>query len=317
LVIWATGALDNDLSVLSEDYHLSIKLERSEELLRAWLDNGVQVLLLLPEQLKLAASLTSQLVTDRKVRNLEEAIAAINAIEPKTVGDGSVNSGRHPALRHPLLLAGAAILFSTMLLWQFAILPPAEPSVDAGTTELAIPAEPEMEDHTESRKHVEIVSSAAPSPISQLPRVTEDAVSPTMAPPNLRSGLADLPMLVLEYAPDGANCRSLLFGDGALRRSDISVVDGMLHAVVEGDVCGLRFHLPAVASGSAEIMLPVALADLILPSDRALGFLLAPGEDRRFRLKALLPMRINADVGVTQSGYERVQVSLVIESKKK
>jgi hypothetical protein len=208
LVIWATGALDNDLSVLSQDYHLSTKLERSVAHVREWLDNGVPVLLLLPEEVKLDAFLTSPLITVQRVQNLAESIAAIKAIEPEPVDDGSVISAlQKPARRYPLRLTGAAILFLTMVLWLFEILPPAKTANDARTTELVILAKPETEDHAEARNQVEIVSSAAPSPSPQLPRVTEDVVSQPVAPPHLGTELADLPMLVLEYAPEGANCR--------------------------------------------------------------------------------------------------------------
>lgn len=322
LVVWATGALDNDLSVLSQHYHLSAKLERSEQLLQSWLDRGVPVLLLLPEEIKRTDSLMGPLVTDRKVRDLSAAIAAIAAMQPKAMVTSPVIGALQPAQRRQLLVAGMAALLLSAAYWLSTGLLPTVTANQLEGNDAAILAAPGTDEEARSPPLELAEADPALDPVSAQPpvqprrstsglSVPEDVATPVVAFTALVS-----PRIILEQAPQGAVCRSVLFGETAPQRVDLIDVEGMFHAVADGDMCGLVFYLPESASEVADIILPPALTDLILPSDRQARFSLAPGEEQLFRLRARLPARIEADVGMPRFGRDPVQFRLIIENRR-
>lgn len=319
LVVWATGALDNDLSVLGQDYHLPTKLECSEALLKAWLDRGVAVLLLLPEEVTSTGSLMCPLVTVRKVRDLAEAIAAIEEMRPSVQDDEPVISAPKPARRPQHLLAGAAVLMLTGLIWASAELPLTGTANDLEAMEEVISAAPGMVEEASSPHLGEAETDPAPdlaiAQPSEQPRLSTPEASPIEGPSAAVAGTVSVGFLkiVLEQAPEGSSCRSVLFGETVPQRDDLIAVEGAFHASTDGNLCGLGFHLPQTAPAAAQIELSPALADLIIPSDRHVRFSLAPGEYRLFRLRARLPARIEGSVIVTGFGDDPHRLQVAIE----
>jgi len=318
LVIWATGALDNDLSVLPQDYHLATKLDRSAAMLNGWLDRGVPVLLLLPEEVDVSAALRHPRVSLHRVKALAEAITVIETRQPLVGESGPVISAPKPARRRQLVLAGAAGLMLSALFWLFAGSPPAGTANETAVLELAslpAPATPEVADIRQPDAGESAFDPAGDHRPEREPRFPAATARPEVVAASAPEAVsAVLPRLILEHAPDGGSCRSVLFGEDAPRRAELIAVEGAFQAVAAGDLCGLAFHLPGNAMDAAEIMLPPELAELILPSDRQARFMIAPGENRRVRLRAVLPARIEAEVTVTfRTGRDPVRLRVVIE----
>jgi hypothetical protein len=320
LVVWATGALDNDLALLGQDYHLPTKLERSAALLQYWLDRGVPVLVLLPQEVPRSASPMGPLVSVRQVRDLAEAIAAMRSAMPAI---GPVTSPAPSVRRRRILLAGTAALVLSAVVWLSAGLRPTGTANDLAVIDAAISAAPATAEEEARSAPLELATAApAPDPASAQPseprqRSQPDAPSPAdVSTPVVAAAELVFPRLVLAQAPEGSSCRSVLFGEMAPARADRIAEDGVFHAVVDGELCGLGFHLPQSGTEAADIMLPSALADLILPSDRQVRFSLAPGQDRHFRLRTGLPARIEVDVGMTRSGRDPVPFRVIIETRR-
>lgn len=313
LVVWATGSLDNDLSVLSHDYHLPTKLERSEAMLQSWLDRGIPVLLLLPGEVTLTASLTGPMVTARRVQGLSDAIAAM---QPTALDEGPVISTLQSVWRHPLLLVGTAALLLSAVFWlsagpqQTGAANDLEP-IDAGS--LAVPV---MVEEALSTQPALAPDGTGVKPSAQpQPPFHEASNKESHSGPITASATIVYPEIVLELAPAGSSCRAVLFSQTAPQRVDLIAVEGTFRAIADGDVCALEFRLPAIAANAADIRMSSALTDLLLPSDRQVHFFLAPGEDRRFRLRARLPARIETDVAVTRSGHDPEPLRVIIERR--
>lgn len=320
LVVWATGALDNDLSVLVRDYHLRPKLERSEGLLKEWRDRGVAVLLLLPEDVTLEAALTSSLVTVRRVRDLAEALTAIDETRPSGQDDGPEISTPQSARRRQVLISGAAVLLLSMMLWASAELPLTGPTndleeIDAARSEAPETLEVARSPHLEGAAADPARDPAAAGPLADLQR-SMDTASALNDASALLAGALDvvLPKIVLQQAPDGSNCRSVLFGETAPQRVELVADEGRVRAIADGDLCGLGLYLPESATAAADILLPPVITDLMLPSDRQVRFSLAPGEERLFRLRAQVPARIEADIVMRRSGHDPGDMRVIIET---
>jgi hypothetical protein len=318
LVVWATGALDNDLSVLSHDYHLSTKLERSEALLQSWLERGIPVLLLLPGEVALTASLTGPMVTAWRVQGLSDAIAAM---QPSALHEEPVISAPQSFRRRPLLLVGTAALLLSAVFWLSVGAPPTGTANDLEPIDAASLAEPVMVEEAPSPQPDGVQPALAldgtgvernerPQPPSQEALNKESRSTPVVG-----SDAVVYPEIVLEQAPAGSSCRAVLFSQAVPQRVDLIAVEGTFGAIADGDACALEFRLPDVAPEAADIRMSSALADLVLSSDRQVHFVLAPGEDRRFRLRARLPARIETDVAVTRSGHDPAPLRIIIERR--
>ena len=318
LVVWATGALDNDLLVLSHDYHLPTKLERSEALLQSWLDRGIPVLLLLPGEVTRTASLTGPLVTARRVQDLSDAIAAMQFGAPD---EEPLIRTTQSVRRRPVLLAGSAALLLSAVFWFSAGSPPTgiandlepidtAPFAARGTAEEVLSPRPDGAQKGLLIDGTEAQPSEQPLPPSREASLQEGPSGPVFGPV-----IVLYPEIVLEQAPAGSSCQSVLFGETAPQRVDLFAVEGTFRAIADRDVCALAFRLPDIAPEAAEIRMPSALTDLFLPSDRQVHFFLAPGEERRFRLRAQLPTHIETDVAVTRSGHDPAPFHLIIDRR--
>lgn len=319
LVVWATGALDNDLSVLSQDYHLPTKLERSAALLQSWLDRGVPVLLLLPEEVTRSSPTRDPRITELRVRDLSDAIAAIAGSQPKAPDTGPVSSAPRSASHRQLLLAGATVLLLTALFVPFTSLQPIGPVGEGGATDLANSDGERMAEEEILSAQVGVVeadpvlASTAAAPSEQARRSEDAELLSESEVAAAEPSPAVLPTLVLEQAPEGSSCRAVLFGETVPKRVEWIAVEGAFHAIADGDLCGFAFHLPETATYTAQIELSPAHIDLIIPSDRHVRFALTPGADRLFRLRAQLPARIEWAMSFTAPGYDLQQLQMVIE----
>ena len=328
LVIWATGALDNDLRILPQSYHLPTKLERSAALLEGWLERNVPILMLLPEDIQPARPLPQRRMATRRVSDLAGAIRAIGRAMPTDRNRGPTPARQRTGLRPGLLLVGFAGLSATVLLWPHLGPRITATATDPVLTEVPRPASIAIAENGETPPpdtaglaaplsvdvpNLEAVEAAASPTPDQEPGTADERSPDEAGSPLLASAAAILPRLILGQAPEGSSCRSVLFGAVAARREDRIALENAYRVSGEGELCAFGFHLPESAAGSVDMTLPAALVQLILPSDRRDRFRLEPGQDRVFRLRAGTPARIEADVALTSSDHGPMQLHLVLE----
>lgn len=275
LVIWATGALDNDLSILRRDYHLESKLEQSVSCLRDALGNGAQVLILLPEVFELPAPLDLSGVDCHRIVNFEAAERVLEgdpgyrrqqdvsgtALAKAPTAQGRVG-GEKDAL-WAVLIGLTAFLMVMLGDWQLGQY---QVTVSSG-------ADP-------------IVAETAP------PRVS-------VVPPDAEAEMSFVPRLVLEYAPEGGGCPAVLFGSVVPDRRELEPAENIYSVISWAELCGIGFRLSDAASSGVDIALPQSLMALVLSSDHRAQLRLLPGETEMLRFRAGQPDAFETEIRVT------------------
>ena len=276
LVIWATGALDNDLSLLRRDYHLGSKLEQSVGSLQDALRQGARVCMLLPEAVEVPAELDLAGVVHHRIEGFEAAVNFLagdpgflrlqDVSETALVG-GAAGRARASGAK---LAAGAFVIGVTaFLLWMAG-------DWRAGPRE-----------GTASTANDPFVMEAATVEVPVFPSdVGEDAPS--------------VPQLVLNYAPDEGGCAAVLFGSVVPDQRAMEPEGSAYPVISSTGLCGIGFRLPDAAPSDLEIALPQELSNFVLPSDRRARLRLLPGETQVLRFRAGQPTEFEMEIGVTR-----------------
>jgi hypothetical protein len=323
LVIWATGALDIDLRVLPEDYHLLAKLERSAAALITWFDRAVPVLVLLPDSVAPPHSLEHDRMTYHKVANLDESISAINAFRPQQRDNGLITSEPSPWLKKRLFLGGTAglALIALLGLVMDPVMINRLPSIKETST-------PAVADNggassngisettaAEARNSISLPSIQSTELPPVLPRTStpQDSSSDMTKKPSLILKSENFPNLILNYAPNGGSCRTVIFGETSPERQVQTALRGVFRSVVNNELCGFGFTLPKGSSKAVNITLPTSLIDLIILSDRQENVHVEPGDEPSFRLRAKVPEVIDSVLTVTIPGEQPAQLQILIE----
>lgn len=274
LVIWATGALDNDLSLLRRDYHLVSKLENSVGSLQDALRQGARVCMILPEAVELPADLNLTGVVHHRVDDFESAVNFL-ACAP---GFQRLQEVSETALAERAagwawtgvtkLAAGALMIgLATFLVWMV---------VDwrAG------PREP--------------IASTASNTVAMESGTAEVPVSPS----DLREDTSSVPQLVLDYATDEGSCAAVLFGSVVHEQRDLGPEGSAYPVFSSTGLCSIGFRLPDAAPSELDIALPQELLNRVLPSDRRAQLRLLPGETQMLRFRAGQPTEFEVEIGV-------------------
>lgn len=286
LLVWATGALDNDLHLLPQDYHLERKLHQSVACLQKVLKDGIRVLLILPESIALPPELQ---FPNLELHIVDDLAAAVEVLQDGLYFPG-VRSASYPLQSETnprrsrmvtrtfavlSILLGLITLFSfTAGNWGVNLQEGSEAGlVEPGPTEIDI----------------------ADVKISEVVPISAVSAGPS------QEG-QDLPTLVLEYAPVGGNCQAVLFGSRTPERRDLLPEAGAYPAIRLTGLCGIGFRLSEAASTSVEVMLPLDLSVLVLPSDLRPRLQLQSGETQMLRLRATLPDALDMQIGLLMTG---------------
>jgi len=309
LVIWATGALDNDLRVLAQDYHLATKLDRSQDLLNTWLDRAVPVLALVPQVTLPPEDLVRLGLSCHVVADFGEATAAVGrALIGKTPSEPA-ESQDQPAtpVRLRSFATGGFIGVALLSLLALMFLPGPQQAPDAEAAQI-------VETVTAPENQEEDAAAAKDTVLDAVVIVggLYGSGLETAAPENVLSDL--LPWLFLEHAPPGSSCRSVLFGASEALMTELQPTAEEFGQASSRQLCKIGFTLPDTASEPVEIVLPSALLDQILRSDRRGSVALQPGESRQFRMQADLPDTIEAEVGVTSAGADPMRLRIALRA---
>lgn len=287
LVIWATGALDNDLSLLRRDYHLGTKLALSADSLQKALHQGARVCLLLPEAVDLPAELAQPAVAHHRIADLDGAVTLLARYRmPRHAEDasqtdppqGAARRGR--AGRTVLAICAALIAVTALSSWFFA-----EWRAEPGEGRAAPSAEP-------------IAVAAPPVAVPSPPQETSAAPSSALR-------------LVLDYAPEGGSCPEVLFGSRAPDQRDLGPEGFAYPAIQSTGLCAIGFRLADAAPTGVDIALPQALLRLVLPSDQRAELRLLPGETHMLRFRAGEPAAFEIDIALLTELEERQILSIV------
>lgn len=268
LVIWATGALDNDLSVLRRDYHLGSKLEQSVGCLRDALGHGVRVLMLLPEAFDLPAQLDLSGVVRHRIVNFEAAERVLED-DPSFRRQQDVPGTAQRRVGGAKHAVGAVLIGITAFLiwmlgdWRFGQY---QDTVSSGADQIA--------------------TETAPPPVPVVPLDAGDKMS-------------FVPRLVVEYAPEGGSCPAVLFGSVKPDRRDLEPEGNTYPVISWAGLCGIGFRLPDAAPSGVDIALPQAFMTLVLSSDHRAQLRLLPGETEMLRLRAGQPDAFETEIEVT------------------
>ncbi|MEQ8366422.1 MAG: hypothetical protein RIB61_06915 [Roseicyclus sp.] len=309
LLVWATGALDNDLRLLPQDYHLARKLDQSAACLKEALNHGARVVLVVPEAIALPPDLKCPGPEIQVVADLDGAVKLfedrrhmqdLRAASQAGLSDRKPGWDRGVGLR----VAVASVLIGLIVFFLFVVgvrgVDPREATTlrvaEAGSSDIDI-ADAEV---------------AAVTSITSVPEAGSEAAGQggDVSAGGQPQDIEGLPRLVVEYAPDGSNCQAVLFGSLAPERRDLVFRAGTYPDFGLTGLCSIGFSLPDVASTGVELALPHDLLDLVLPSDRRASLWLVPGDTQMLRLRATLPELLDTRIGLNSGGEEAGALSL-------
>jgi len=334
LVVWATGALDNDLCVLQQSYHLETKLDHSSEMLETWFNKGVPILALLPQSMPPERPPERYSANYKKVVDFEASISAISRLISEARQAPPVRGGTPPSWRSGIFGAGLASVTTIALVWfvdaaamfgrtapSGQAIPSAQadmgieaPLLDAETPESALPFDEASQRREASTTPLQIINREATDLIAE---AELEVGNPTSAIDSDIEGLAKglqstLPALLLAYAPDSSNCRAVLFGSVEASLEVYLAGEDGYWAVPQGDLCWFGFSLPAGTPDAQEVMLPQSLLELVIASDRRQRFQLSPGDTSVFRLRNDIPASLEAEITITPTGAGAQTLARVI-----
>jgi hypothetical protein len=311
LVIWATGALDNDLRILAQDYHLATKFDRSQDLLKTWLDRAVPVVALVPEATLSPDDLVRARLSWHIVTEFGEATAvvgtALTGNEPSKPGD---RQGQPATLeRFRSLATGGFIGVALLSLLALIFAPGPQQAPDAGSAQTVETVTAPASRDEDTAVVADIVLDAGVSEAGH-----DGSGLEATAPESLLSDLAGVPRLILEHAPQGSSCRSVLFGSNRALLTELQAASEDFGVVSSRQLCSIGFTLPDTALAPVEIVLSPILLEQILRSDRRERIVLQPGESRLFRLQADLPRAVEAEVAVTPQGADPIRLRINLQA---
>ena len=300
VLVWATGALDNDLCVLQRDYHLGRKFEQSLEYLKDNLRNGAQVIVFLPNSVELPSDLYCGSLQLHVVTSFDAAILALeahlNSLEKEgfcetpskglrfrnnlfgTVASRVMVSFGLMAVVLLLLWVGGSDLMRASLVGSSAIL------LEAENNEYAPP---------ETARPMPEISDA----FADMGGQGEDASDNE---PN--QNVLALPVLELDYAPVDGSCQTVLFGSGSAERRNVAPDTTAYPDVRLNGLCAIGLSLPEATSSVFDVSLSESLLAVILPSDQSRSMSLRPGETKMLRLRAAVPDTLSGRIDFSIQG---------------
>jgi hypothetical protein len=287
LVIWATGALDNDLRLLRREYHLGTKLAMSVESLQEALRHGARICILLPEAVDLPAETDLPGVAHHRIKDLDGAVKVLARYRMSRYPDDASKTGlpqgaadRGRAGKTLLAVVAAVIAVTLLLSWRLG----------------------EWRAEPQGRR---AAPSAEPVAVEALP------VDEPSAPDDTAAAASFILRLVLDYAPEAGSCPAVLFGSIAPDQSDLGPEGFAYPAIQSTGLCAIGFRLPEAAPSGVDIAVPQALLRLVLPSDQRALLRLLPGETHMLRLRAGQPAAFEIDIELLSEPEESQVLSIV------
>ena len=247
LVIWSTGALDSDLQIIAQDYHLATKLAHSDARFAPCASQDARSVILLPAPLESTHGLPAlEHTRSHVIASLRDGMdrlrPLISSDQASPVPEVKTTVKTIPGW---VVALAFAVGLSTLSALYWGIHDPAQTFV-APLAEDTIPDEPD--------------------PVAQM----QDAGSTSQA---------ILPELVVHHAPEGTTCRAVLFGGREAQVSVHSASDGAFDTSELVMPCALGLRLDEAAEGSFAVQIDDALRMRILASDFRDDFVLAPGQE--------------------------------------
>lgn len=286
LVLWATGALDLDMAVIAQDYHLETKLSGSLCLLQALAEKETTcVVVLLPG----ATSLPDDLPDSIDVHHVDSFFAASQILLPTTTMENEMpGKPVRSRARWPIWggLGAVSVLSAIVLATAFL---PAQISQSSDTV-AQVGADKEqgmdfdlilVDDDT-----TVAVADTSPDPEHGIENEAKEASLPPEPPDD---ALALAPVLVLLRPQDNDSCVDVHFGNSEARRERLEATAESFQKSDITELCAIGFELPEHAPRSLTVALPEALVPHVTRSDRLTEFDLSPGDERLMRLTANLP----------------------------
>ncbi|MEP9390560.1 hypothetical protein [Mesorhizobium sp. KR9-304] len=290
VAIWATGAIQSDLSILPDIYHLKTKLESSRGALALHKANGIPLLVILPngEESRIIGTQIADLVAPATVSTLREAFDALAlflkpAISGLTIRPSALSTSRFSKARaiSKMTPRTAAVLVLVFLGMAIVYL--------AGSEIGALVAKPQM-----------AANGSAPAVSPGVPTNSPDQFKPVgtsegafLTPPD--DGIANTEteagqitlatgMSLVEYrAPKDSSCIEVLF---ELAVADKTVIEPSNQRFPESEssgLCALAFNHRHGAQ-VVEVEIEDSFYELVMKSDQVRTFRLHSGQPRMFRL---------------------------------
>jgi hypothetical protein len=293
LVVWATGAIGSDRTILEDDYHLETKREAS----RAFIDDlcgpGTAVLTLLPHIANAKAgnhdeegcvgvtSLTAAIAAlDTAIR--EKYPAEPCAVSMTTARASPRQSASGNAARRGGTARGVGLLVLVLMVgggsyWFWS----AEQSMGG---DAAIPE-----------------ALAVKGPADNADDNGEKFPAPTAA-------MTPQPLLriIAHRAPEGASCIDVLFGGIETQAQVLSAQDNVFPVIETDGLCALGFRVEGEAGGR-KLIIGDDVLSVILPSDRRNEFTLDTDAPTLLNLVARIPGPVSYRIIVrSEDGRETV-----------
>lgn len=300
LLVWATGALDLDMGVIVQDYHLERKLAASLGLLKAAVEKGCRVLVLLPDAAMLPEELEST-VALHQVTSVQEAIDIIRPL----VEDGARNPSTPSVIQAP---EGLSVMRAAML-GSIGIAGLTTLAVFGGFAlrEAPVPTLP-MSDQPIAQAE----ASRATSDMNEVAVRTQENEQDEMRSGNetaeTETAAIVSPDLILLRAKEGKSCIDVHFGGAdPVRELHANHLYRFSDASLER-LCAMGLRMPENATGAWLVKVPDALRSHVTRSERLTEFRLESGEEHLFRLTADLPADLDLRWQITNSSGETIEV---------
>ncbi|MCC2113806.1 MAG: hypothetical protein KDJ16_17345, partial [Hyphomicrobiales bacterium] len=281
LVVWATGALDPDLKVKPDDYHVADKLALSRSALAEFSAAGARIALLLPpgEDGRFAGPDDPASLADAVVRSVASLAAAIGAVEPDGGGRSArgrvsvlAGSGPEADKAWPRLLAMVfavvlAVAVGALLIWRPFAPGPVVPS-DPGPQQNADGGQNAANAADGGTVLAGHGGDAGGAPV--------DGGSPQDQTEDVAALLPGLE-IVARRDPAKRGCISYLFREGATEDTVVMRSGNGFGVGSRRDLCAIAIKLGA-ADETADLALSDGLASLVIESARKAAIRLQSGQ---------------------------------------
>ena len=300
LLVWATGALDLDMGVIVQDYHLERKLAASLGLLKAAVEKGCRVVVLLPDAAMLPEELEST-VALHQVTSVQEAIDILRPL----VEDGARQPSTPSVIQAPkgLSVMRAAVLGSigiagltTLAVFGGIVLREAQV--------LTLP----MSDQPIAQAEASRATSDMNEVAVRTQENEQDATRSGNENAETETAAIASPDLVLLRAKEGESCIDVHFGGADPVRELYTHQREGFSNVSLNRICAMGLRMPDNATGTWIVKVPEALRSHVTRSERLTEFRLEPGKEHLFRLTADLPADLELRWQIKNSSGETIEV---------
>lgn len=285
LVIWATGAIQSDLAIQPDDYHVPRKLKLSQQLIERLRAQGASFVFLLPSvpDMRLETAVLPH-PTDAvfQVSKLDDAFAALKENSPpppvplSELADPEDElieaTGVAPARRwmrgNLYYSAMAVVALAGLIVWSpvQGLLTSAETSKPPAPSEHVLPG-----------------SLDASGPQFKPPSTAGDNDTTVVSAPVGSPVLADAAIVLLEHrVPTGKSCIDVIFGNEKPLLREIKSTEGVFPKSEGVGLCALE--LRNGRTEPIELSLGTALLAHVIKSDRQQAIRVDPGKSYVLRL---------------------------------